>query len=240
MPQLQNNETIPLETESLPGTVKLYHRHLFVCTGRADWPDRIEADGGFLQALSAAVQARAAELPLNVKITACDDPGSGSGTGYDILVFPDAVRYHGVREADLPALVEDHLVHNRPADGLRYQALTGQHVFVCIHERRDQRCGACGPPLIRRFEALLADHHLADRVAVHGTSHVGGHRFAGNVLIYPGGCWYGRVTLNDVPRIIEQHLGRGNIVTDLWRGQMGLSPEQQLQQAETWAGSSES
>jgi (2Fe-2S) ferredoxin len=241
MPQPPNIETIPLETDSLPGTVKLYHRHLFVCTGRADWPERIEAGGGFLQTLSEAVQARAAALPLKVKITACDDPGSGPGTGHDILVFPEAVRYRGVRETDLAALVEDHLVvGDRLAAGLRYEALTGHHVFVCIHGRRDQRCGDCGPPLIERFKALLADHHLADQVAVHGTSHVGGHRFAGNVLIYPGGCWYGHVSLKDAPRIIEQHLAGGNTLTDLWRGQMGLSPEQQLQQAETWAGSPES
>ncbi|HEX9922388.1 MAG TPA: sucrase/ferredoxin-like family protein [Anaerolineae bacterium] len=238
MPQPPNIETIPLETDSLPGTVKLYQRHLFVCTGRPDWPDRIEADGGFLQTLSETVQARADALPLKVKITACDDPGGGPG--HDILVFPDAVRYRGVQEADLPALVEDHLVGARLAAGLRYEALTGQHVFICIHGRRDQRCGDCGPPLIERFKALLADHHLADQVAVYGTSHVGGHRFAGNVVIYPDGCWYGRVTLDDVPRIIEQHLAGGNMVTTLWRGQMGLSPEQQLQQAETWAGSPES
>jgi (2Fe-2S) ferredoxin len=240
MLQPPNIEPIPLESESLPGTVKLYHRHLFVCTGRADWPDRIEADGGFLQALSEAVQARAATLPLKVKLTACDDPGRDPGAGHDILVFPDAVRYRRLRAADLPALVEDHLMSNRPAAGLRYEALTGYHVFVCIHGQRDPRCGACGPPLIERFKVLLADHHLADQVAVYGASHVGGHRFAGNVLIYPGGCWYGRVTLADVPRIIEQHLARGGLVTDLWRGQMGLPPEEQLRQAESWAGSSES
>lgn len=240
MPQPPTIEVLPLETDSLPGTVKLYQRHLFVCTGRVDWPDRIEAGGGFLQALSEAVQARAAVLPLKVKITACDDPGGDPGMGHDILVFPDAVRYRGVREADLPVLVEDHLVGNRLAAGLRHEALAGHHVFVCIHGRRDQRCGDCGPPLIERFKALLADHHLADQVAVHGTSHVGGHRFAGNVLIYPEGCWYGRVTLDDVPRIIEQHLMRGNTVIALWRGQMGLSPEQQLRQAETWIGRPES
>ena len=62
------------------------------------------------------------------------------------------------------------------------------------------------------------------------TSHVGGHRFAGNVLIYPGGDWYGYVTPEDVPRLIERHLLGGTVVTELWRGRMGLLPEAQVEQ----------
>jgi (2Fe-2S) ferredoxin len=62
-------------------------------------------------------------------------------------------------------------------------------------------------------------------VTVRRTSHVGGHAFAGNVLIYPSGDWYGFVTPADVSRLVEDHLAGGKVVTDLWRGRMGLAPD---------------
>jgi (2Fe-2S) ferredoxin len=76
--------------------------------------------------------------------------------------------------------------------------------------------------------AELSKRELADRVTVRRTSHVGGHAFAGNVLIYPGGDWYGYVTPEDIPRLVENHLVEGQIVTDLWRGRMGMIPEVQI------------
>jgi hypothetical protein len=213
--------------EPLPGSVKLYHRHLVVCTGPVDWPEKIETGGGFLQALAAEMARRAPEMAVPVKLTACDEPASGSG--YDILVFPDNLRYVGVQEAEVAILVADHLVGNRVSDALAHAPVQQPYVFVCKHGRRDIRCGECGPPLLEAFATALAGHDLAEKVAVRGTSHVGGHKYAGNVLIYPHGDWYGYVTPADVPRLIEQHLAQGQIVPDLWRGRMGLTSEEQIE-----------
>jgi (2Fe-2S) ferredoxin len=215
------------ETGSLSGSVKLYHRHLFVCTGSTDWPERIESDRDFVQAMWEAMTLREPEMPLVTKLTACDDVGDSPG--YDILVFPDQVRYLGVREEDFSALVEDHLVGNKLSDRIPYQPLTGQHIFVCVHGARDARCGECGPPLVEEFISGLEARGYADQVVVRRSSHVGGHKYAGNALIYPSGDWYGHVTSADVPRIIEQHIARGEIVWDLWRGRMGLAPDDQVQ-----------
>jgi (2Fe-2S) ferredoxin len=66
-------------------------------------------------------------------------------------------------------------------------------------------------------------------VAVHRVSHLGGHEYAGNVVIYPGGDWYGYVTPADVPRIIDGHILSGDLVLDRWRGRMGLTREEQIQ-----------
>jgi (2Fe-2S) ferredoxin len=219
------------QSVSLPGTVKFYERHLFVCTGHWDWPERIEMGGGFLQTLAEMIGLYAAEMPLKVKMTACNglEPGPGlTAVGHDILVFPDMVRYVGVETADLETLVRDHLVGDEVSDRLRHEPLTGQHVFVCVHGRRDERCGQCGPPLVDRLQAELNKRGLTDGVTIRRTSHVGGHAFAGNVLIYPGGDWYGFVTPEDVPRLVEDHLVGGNIVTDRWRGRLGMAPEAQI------------
>lgn len=230
----------------LPGTVKLYERHLFICTGQSDWPARIEVGGGFSQAITEAMAPYLDEMALKVKVTACDEPSlrqpeiaSGrynqvQSNAYDLLLFPDGIRYLGVRPFDLPSLVKDHLVGGLVSDQIPHQTLTGKHVFVCVHGRRDERCGLCGPPLAARFQAELANRELLDQITVRRTSHVGGHAFAANVLIYPGGDWYGYVTPDDVPRLIDQHLLQGEIVSDLWRGRMGLGPEQQVEQAASW------
>lgn len=218
--------SLPDKTEPLPGTVKLYQRHIFVCTGDSDWAANIEIGGGFLQTLAEALAARAAEMPLKVKLTACDGPRSGPG--FDLLLFPDNLHYLNVQVADLPALIEDHLIGGQISTRLASAPLVGQHVFICTHGRRDWRCGACGPPLFEAFQAALTSRRLLDDISVWRISHVGGHRYAGNVLLYPGGDWYGYVTPGDVPRLIEQHLLGGEIITKLWRGRMGLSPEAQV------------
>jgi hypothetical protein len=78
---------------------------------------------------------------------------------------------------------------------------------------------------VAAFQAALAERNLSETVTVWQTSHVGGHKFAGNILIYPGGDWYGYVTPADVPRLIEQHLLAGEVITELWRGRMSEGRE---------------
>ena len=216
----------------LPGSVSFYQRHLLVCTGQAEWPSHIDADGGFMQALSQAIAGRAAELARKVKVNACDEPSRGAGC--DLMVFPDAIRYTGLTEADIPTLIEEHLIGDRPAAHLPYLPLTGQRILICVHTNRDPRCGFCGPLLADLFSRILAERGLDGQVAVHRTSHLGGHEYAGNVVLYPGGDWYGYVTPSDVPRIIEKHIQGGQIVVDRWRGRMGLTREEQMLTAAGW------
>jgi hypothetical protein len=75
--------------------------------------------------------------------------------------------------------------------------------------------------------AELKQRGLDSAVTLHQTSHVGGHAFAGNLLIYPGGDWYGYITPENVSELIDQHLIQGKIVSELWRGRMGMAPEAQ-------------
>ena len=214
------------KTAPLPGSVSFYQRHLLVCTGRPDWPSQVAEDGGFIQALSQAVAEHAPELARPVKINACDEPSRGPGC--DVMVFPDGIRYTGLSEADIPVLVEE-LLSDRPTGKLAHLPLAGQHVLVCVHMNRDPRCGVCGPVLAGLFEQELAARGLAGQVAVHRTSHLGGHEYAGNLVVYPGGDWYGYVTPDDVARIIDEHILGSKIVVDRWRGRMGLTREEQRQ-----------
>jgi (2Fe-2S) ferredoxin len=207
--------------EPLGHTVKFYQRHVFICTGTTEWPSHIEQDGGTTQVLSEAIAGKARTMPLVVKLSACDAPSRGAAGTTDLLVFPDMVRYLGLAEADMPVLVEEHLMREGAVAALPHELLTGHHVFICSHRSRDVRCGICGPALTELWHAEVERRGLTGEVHVQQTSHVGGHQYAGNVLIYPEGDWYGYVTPAAVPVLIEEHLLGGKIVRDLWRGRMG-------------------
>ena len=67
--------------------------------------------------------------------------------------------------------------------------------MVCAHASRDKRCGVIGPHLVEVFKkqlklALSGSENTivsgSGSGSVRGCSHVGGHKFAGNVL------WFGR------------------------------------------------
>jgi len=53
------------------------------------------------------------------------------------------------------------------------------------------------------------------------TSHVGGHKYAGNVLCFPDGRWYGYVTPEHVTTLLD-HVLNDSTFTVLLRGQMQL------------------
>jgi hypothetical protein len=107
-----------------------------------------------------------------------------------------------------------------------YNRTAKSYVFVCVHKNRDERCGFVGPLLVNEFKKQLASTDLD--VQVHGISHVGGHKFAGNVLIYlPGdkgytATWYGRVTQCRVADVINQTLINRRIISELLRGTIEL------------------
>ena len=64
------------------------------------------------------------------------------------------------------------------------EVLAGSHVFVCAHASRDRRCGVCGPALIEKFEEEIEMRGLNDQVFVSACSHIGGHKYAGNLIIF--------------------------------------------------------
>jgi hypothetical protein len=67
---------------------------------------------------------------------------------------------------------------------------------VCTHGKRDRCCALQGRPL---YEAL---RHVTAPARVWQSTHVGGDRFAGNVVVLPHGLYYGRVRPDDVGRLV--------------------------------------
>jgi hypothetical protein len=82
---------------------------------------------------------------------------------------------------------------------------------VCTHGKRDRCCAFYGRPL---YEALRDE---LDEDWVWQCTHVGGDRFAGNVVVFPEGLYFGRVGPADVPRLVDAHLA-GQIDLERYRG----------------------
>jgi hypothetical protein len=84
-------------------------------------------------------------------------------------------------------------------------------LLVCTHGIRDRCCARYGQALLRE---LLRE---ADPNLVWQATHVGGDRFAGNLVILPEGLYYGRVGGDDIGPILTSHRA-GHIELSRYRG----------------------
>jgi len=218
----------PLDMETpLPGTVKFYDQHVVICTGHHQWAPKIEAGDPFIAALTKAIKA---EAPGFAKITACDAPSSDGG--YDVMLFPANKKFIGLTEADIPAFLR--VLHGETDGALKWVSLEKPVWLVCGHASRDGRCGERGPVVQAALDSALTAAGLRDAVDLYTSSHVGQHRFAGNLICYPVGNWYGRVTPADAPEIVSAELVAKKPLARLWRGRMGTPPSAQISLIETF------
>ncbi|KAF7190040.1 Altered inheritance of mitochondria protein 32 [Pseudocercospora fuligena] len=125
-------------------------------------------------------------------------------------------------------------------------------VLICGHGGRDERCGKLGPILQAEFEEKLERQNIqilrddqdpggdgksptpSARVGL--ISHIGGHKWAGNVILYipltlqnnalaGKGIWYGRVSPENVEGIVTKTVMEGKVIKDLFRGGIDRSGE---------------
>ncbi|KAK6453734.1 Sucrase/ferredoxin-like-domain-containing protein [Scheffersomyces xylosifermentans] len=98
-------------------------------------------------------------------------------------------------------------------------------VLICGHTKRDVRCGVLAPLLEREFSEVLRKECLNMDTDVGLISHIGGHAYAGNVIYLPRKSekeivWYGRVFTDRVYGIVSETIKKGNIISELYRGQL--------------------
>ena len=122
----------------------------------------------------------------SLKAVGCDLPSKEEHL--TVTSFPAAKRFHMKQDAvedvnDLLSSLEDPSMFDGQVEDLEHK----HYIFVCCHEAVDKRCGYCGPRLVDAFEDYVKENSLGDRVKVVKTSHVGGHKYAGNVMVFPAG-----------------------------------------------------
>jgi hypothetical protein len=88
--------------------------------------------------------------------------------------------------------------------------------LVCAHGRHDPCCALRGRPVAQALNTARPGR-------VWETTHLGGDRFAANVLVLPTGELYGRVPPSLAP-VLADRADAGDVVPALLRGRIGLSP----------------
>ena len=83
--------------------------------------------------------------------------------------------------------------------------------IVCTHGKRDRCCAKYGRPLYDSLKGKV------DPAWVWQSTHVGGDRFAGNVVVLPEGLYYGRVDDEDLDPVLDSYRDR-RIHLDRYRG----------------------
>ncbi len=95
---------------------------------------------------------------------------------------------------------------------LRSGTPAAQPLFlVCTHGKHDACCARHGRPL---YEALRDE---LDPDWVWQVTHIGGDRFAGNLVCLPEGLYYGRVGREVAGAVLDEHLAR-RVLLDHYRG----------------------
>lgn len=93
-------------------------------------------------------------------------------------------------------------------------------LLVCAHGRHDTCCAVRGRPIAAALAERLGD-------AVWECSHVGGDRFAGNVVVVPDGTYYGGLDADAAVDVLAEHLA-GRVSPALLRGSSALPPVAQV------------
>ncbi|KAF9312936.1 hypothetical protein BG003_005790 [Podila horticola] len=191
------------------------------------------------------------------------------GPRHDLILFPDNIKFSNVRyEAfkDLARYLEKHPIGTlRPAleslsssseDGsIATELVPGSGepvtlallrepsaVLVCVHGSRDCRCGEQGHELHTILRDMVAMTGLSQSIKVYGVSHIGGHKYAPNTIMYPSGDWHGNLSVldsGDAQQILFDALANGGmaagvreknvvkpVMVEKWRGRMGMSQQE--------------
>ncbi|BGP16906.1 hypothetical protein JCM10213v2_004914 [Rhodosporidiobolus nylandii] len=170
-----------------------------------------------------------------------EPPEGGAEEVYSATLYPDFLSIPRISLSTLPSLSSQ--LSSLSAPPSPSPSATSPpprtHIFICTHGTRDCRCSDLGEPL---YQALLKEierrkvggelkGHLEDGgVRIARTAHVGGHKWAGNALVYRegAGCdWYGLLRATDAPALLDAILSPSSApLYSRWRGRLGMSSEE--------------
>ncbi|ORX91054.1 hypothetical protein K493DRAFT_265009 [Basidiobolus meristosporus CBS 931.73] len=208
-----------------------YSAHFLASTGHSDWPAKVEFTPNTLTSLlsKSTLQARKKQPTIPRVINSNTDRPKTEKSAHDALdttelvVYPNNWLCSNVTENNISSLV-NHVLLKEPVDfdsvGIKVEPLKKQQILICGHGERDSRCGIVAPILKEAFERAKKTLGLDDQVEVNLVSHIGGHKFAANVIVYPAGIWYARVRPEHAQEILVKSVQNREVIPELFRGQM--------------------
>ena len=95
-----------------------------------------------------------------------------------------------------------------------------RHVFICTNRRDPANpkgsCAQKGSEALKeRFKKELYDRGLKGKVRANAAGCLDQCEHGCTVVVYPEQVWYGKVSVEDVPEIIERHIVGGEVVERL-------------------------
>ena len=86
-----------------------------------------------------------------------------------------------------------------------------KHIFICINKRdgantNNRSCGDEGILIRNEFIKQLAKLNLNINIKVNKSGCLGECKLGPTLVVYPKGEWYTKVSLGDIPKIIEKSI----------------------------------
>jgi hypothetical protein len=195
--------------DPLPGTASRIGAWLLVEYG-GHWPYEPIDSTVFAGGLRDRLAAQLAQVPGS-RLFLVKRPGEGRRDRVTVLYGTTPGRFRrfelpthgGLGDLDLVTMLRD---GEGPGEPVGHPLL-----LVCAHGIRDRCCAKYGQELCRALSKLAPDGWVWQ------SSHVGGDRFAGNLVVLPEGLFFGRVGREEAPRVLDSYL-EGRIDLGCYRG----------------------
>jgi (2Fe-2S) ferredoxin len=220
------------ETCGLSNTVKPYDIHISFCSDQGPyfWPKDVEEDDVVVhfKSILADSTASSAFPKRKVKFNFCsysptDKYVLDMHSPISLLVFPQCEMYSFVPSKANIEIFFSHVLGAEstatalPSDIAVSTLPWSKILLVCCHGNRDMRCGRMGPQVVDELRNCVEQEKLTE-VQVLECSHLGGHRFAGTMVSYPSGNWFGNVNKDVAKELLYQSVIRDNILPKYFRG----------------------
>ncbi|KAH3666015.1 hypothetical protein OGAPHI_004204 [Ogataea philodendri] len=215
-------------------------KHILVLSGDPDyrnWPSRFETAPG---TVISEIQAHKRQIidmfhPVLTSMTSLQEkPATQDNVVFGI--YPDGLRVEVPRDkveefmigylSTIPENLDEadskemETLQNSFRAQFASRPLENDLVLICGHLKRDVRCGELAPLIKSEFEKVIQLQGVGN-TQIGIVSHIGGHIYAGNVLIFKRNgdvIWYGRVLPEHVQGIVKLTLVENKIIEELYRG----------------------
>ncbi len=175
--------------ESLSGTASTV-RAFVLLEHNGPWGTNAPRDARMPDGLGERIDLAARAAGVRVLLARRPDRYRSTVDGHRLLAaypHPTRSRLEGTTLHSLGDVLDLDLGALRQQGSLGLPALHGPVFGVCTHGRHDACCAELGRPVA----AALAERHPEETWEV---THIGGDRFAGNMVVLPQGLYYGRMT----------------------------------------------
>lgn len=201
------------EEDLLYGHIKGWSTHILVATGKTDWVRDVEDEkGSVMEAFGKHDKPKNGRLMLSASNIPTPSHSADYNEPTTVLVLPAFRLVEGVSPTDVPRLVDwisEAPTNTSPLapvsipmtipalapDARELLTRPCPHaalILLCSQKTRDARCGQSAPLLRKELERHLRplglfrdlDDERPGGVGVYFISHVGGHKYSANVMIY--------------------------------------------------------